>query len=198
MAPEAVVASKKQRLPKFPRVGIGERKLEPTIWNNPLQIRSIGDGLLSAIHLLAIVLAVDGLHLHLPGAVFTGLNRWLPSCRVVGQLVAGHFAFIAATATAPPIGIAGFGPLIRRANHSESAVDLADSVPRFRWHDCRGLNGRQRSSGILIAEFGKLGGHGGIAAGEFFHRHVLRLVICQTQVAVGSQECVFGLLKMID
>ena len=198
MAPEAVVASKKQRLPQFPRVGIGERKPEPAIWNIPLQIRSIGDGLLSALHLLAIVLAVDGLHLHLPGAVFTGLNRWLASCRVVGQLVAGHFPFIAAAATAPPIGIAGFGPLIRRANHSESAVDLADSVTRFRWHDSRGLNGRQRSSGILIAEFGKLGGHGGIAAREFFHRHVLRLVICQAQVAVGAQECVFGLLKMID
>lgn len=198
MAPEAVVASKKQRLPQFPRVGIGEGKLEPAIRDIPLQIRSIGDGLLSTLHLFAIVLAVNGLHLHLPGAVFTGLNRWFPSCRVVGQLVAGHFPFIAAAATAPPIGIAGFGPLIRRANHSESAVDLADSVTRFRWHDSRGLNGRQRSSGILIAEFGKLGGHGGIAAREFFHRHVLRLVICQAQVAVGSQECVFGLLKMID
>ena len=134
MAPKAKSPPKKQCLPQFPRMGVGERKLEPAIRDIPFQFFSIGEGFLPAFHLLAIVLAVDTFHLHFAGAVFAGLNGWLAPCRVVGQLVAGYLPFIAAAATAPPESIARFGSPVRRANHCEAAVDLADSVAWFGWH----------------------------------------------------------------
>lgn len=134
MAPKTQGPAEKQCLPQFPRVGISERELEPAIRHFPLQIFSMGEGFLPAFHLFAIVLAVDTFHLHFAGAVFAGLNGWFAPCRVVGELVAGYLPFIAAATTAPPESIARFGASVRRANHREATVDLADSVARFGWH----------------------------------------------------------------
>lgn len=60
--------------------------------------------------------------------------------------------------------------------------------------------GGLRASGclILVVQLVEFGFHGGVAAGEFFNRHILGFVIGEAEVAVGAEEGVFGLLQVVD
>jgi len=57
---------------------------------------------------------------------------------------------------------------------------------------------RCRARLSVVVQLVELGFHGGITAGEFFNRDVLRLVVGEAQVAVRAEQGVLGLLQVID
>jgi hypothetical protein len=128
MAPHAARAAEKQGLAHFPGVGIGERQHQPSIRNKPFELFPFALRLGTANLLFSIVLDADTFHLAFTGAGFTGINDRLATGFVQGELVAWHLTFLPASASAPPISIAGLCASLRRPHHRELSVNLADSV----------------------------------------------------------------------
>ena len=54
---------------------------------------------------------------------------------------------------------------------------------------------RSKTISALALEFVKAGFHRGVVAREFLDGHILRLVVGQAQVAVGTQQRIFGQLR---
>ena len=82
---------------------------------------------------------------------------------------------------------------------------LMSDASRFRgaivWFDMRGKAerlGRCLGCLSLLIQLVEFGFHGGVTAGEFFDGDVLSLVVGETEVAVGAEEGVFGLLQVGD
>ena len=49
-----------------------------------------------------------------------------------------------------------------------------------------------------VVQLVELGFHGGVTSGQLFDGDVLSLVVGEAEVAVGSEEGVFGLLQVVD
>ena len=128
MAPQTARAAEKQGLAHFPGVGIWERQPQPPIRNKPCELFPFALRLGTANLLFSIVLDADTFHLAFTGAGFTGINDRLATGFVQGELVAWHLTFLPASASAPPISIAGLCASLRRPHHRELSVNLADSV----------------------------------------------------------------------
>lgn len=138
MSPQAARAAEEQGLPKLSGVGIGEGQPQPSLRDHPLELGAIELGLGPALLFLPIILEANPFHLTLTGADFTGINDRFATGGVQGELVSRYLAFLAAAASAPPVGIASLRASFRGPHHRELAVDLADTVPGGRRH-CAGV-----------------------------------------------------------
>ena len=128
MAPQAARAAEKQGLPQFPGMGVGEGQQQPSIRDKPFELFPFTLCLGTADLLFPIVLDADTFHLAFTGAGFTGINDRLATGGVQGEFVSRHLPFVPAGALAPPIGITSLCASLRRPNHRELSVNLADSV----------------------------------------------------------------------
>ena len=128
MAPQAARAAEKQGLAQFPGMGVGERQHQPSIRNKPFELFPFTLRLGTADLLFPIVLDADTFHLAFTGTGFTGINDRLATGGVQGEFVSRHLPFVPAGALAPPIGITSLCASLRRPNHRELSVNLADSV----------------------------------------------------------------------
>ena len=128
MAPHAARAAEKQGLPQFPGMGVGEGQQQPSIRDKPFELFPCTLRLGTANLLLSIVLDADTFHLAFTGAGFTGINDRLATGGGQGKFVSRHLPPIPTGALAPPIGITSLCASLRRPNHRELSVNLADSV----------------------------------------------------------------------
>ena len=128
MAPQAARAAEKPGLAQFPGMGVGEWQFQPSIRNKPFELFPFTLRLGTANLLFPIVLDADTFHLAFTGAGFTGINDRLATGGVQGKFVSRHLPLIPTGALAPPIGITSLCASLRRPNHRELSVNLADSV----------------------------------------------------------------------
>jgi hypothetical protein len=94
-------------------VSIGERKAEPALRHVILQLRPSFDCSKPALLFLPVVLAVHPLNLAFPCTLLTGIHGGFATCCVERELVAWNFAFTAADALTPPVGVSRFGASLR-------------------------------------------------------------------------------------
>ena len=128
MPQQAARAAEKQGLAQFPGMGVGERKHQPSIRNKPFELFPFTLRLGTTCFLFPIVLDADTFHLAFTGAGFTGINDRLATGGVQGKFVSRHLPLIPTGALAPSIGITSLCASLRRPNHRELSVNLADSV----------------------------------------------------------------------
>ena len=87
-------------------MGIAQGKRQPTIGYLTDQASPSRLSVPASMTFFAVIFQNDALDLSLFRTGYAGRHNRFAACGVVGQLVTGHFALVAALATAPPEGIA--------------------------------------------------------------------------------------------